>query len=103
MRGESYVVDADVNPDGAISTDGVVRLVQTADVARIAAEAAREPIGPGFGKDLRPHARGAARMIDEITASGPCDLNTWEPAYGRLAEAQVKWEAAHGRPLVLEA
>jgi tRNA threonylcarbamoyladenosine biosynthesis protein TsaB len=42
-------------------------------------------------------------MIDEITASGPCDLNTWEPAYGRLAEAQVKWEAAHGRPLVLEA
>jgi tRNA threonylcarbamoyladenosine biosynthesis protein TsaB len=26
-------------------------------------------------------------------------LATWEPAYGRLAEAQVKWEAAHGRPL----
>jgi tRNA threonylcarbamoyladenosine biosynthesis protein TsaB len=26
-------------------------------------------------------------------------LDAWEPAYGRLAEAQVKWEAAHGRPL----
>jgi tRNA threonylcarbamoyladenosine biosynthesis protein TsaB len=23
----------------------------------------------------------------------------WEPEYGRLAEAQVRWEAAHGRPL----
>jgi tRNA threonylcarbamoyladenosine biosynthesis protein TsaB len=29
----------------------------------------------------------------------PVALDTWEPAYGRLAEAQVKWEAAHGRPL----
>jgi tRNA threonylcarbamoyladenosine biosynthesis protein TsaB len=27
------------------------------------------------------------------------DLATWEPNYGRLAEAQVKWEAAHGRAL----
>ena len=27
------------------------------------------------------------------------DLDAWEPSYGRLAEAQVKWEAAHGRPL----
>jgi tRNA threonylcarbamoyladenosine biosynthesis protein TsaB len=29
-------------------------------------------------------------------------LPSWEPAYGRLAEAQVKWEAAHGRPLAGE-
>ena len=27
------------------------------------------------------------------------DLDRWEPDYGRLAEAQVKWEATHGRPL----
>jgi len=34
---------------------------------------------------------GAARVItDPVTA---------EPVYGRLAEAQVKWEARHGRPL----
>jgi tRNA threonylcarbamoyladenosine biosynthesis protein TsaB len=31
--------------------------------------------------------------------NGPVDLVRWEPAYGRLAEAQVKWEAAHGTPL----
>jgi len=29
----------------------------------------------------------------------PVDLASWEPDYGRLAEAQVRWEAAHGRPL----
>ena len=103
MRGESYVIDASVTADGAISTDGVVRLVATNDVERIAADGARQLIGPGFGTDLKPHARGAARMIDQIVASGACDLNTWEPAYGRLAEAQVKWEAAHGRPLALDA
>ena len=30
---------------------------------------------------------------------GPVNLSLWEPAYGRLAEAQVKWEAAHGKAL----
>ncbi|MDX2184133.1 MAG: tRNA (adenosine(37)-N6)-threonylcarbamoyltransferase complex dimerization subunit type 1 TsaB [Gemmatimonadaceae bacterium] len=27
------------------------------------------------------------------------DLAKWEPSYGRLAEAQVQWEATHGTPL----
>lgn len=27
------------------------------------------------------------------------ELDAWEPVYGRPAEAQVKWETAHGRPL----
>ena len=47
-----------------------------------------------------PHARGVARVIDSIIAAGEADIDAWEPMYGRLAEAQVKWEAAHGRPLV---
>ena len=34
---------------------------------------------------------GAARAI--------ADPDTAEPVYGRLAEAQAKWEARHGRPL----
>jgi tRNA threonylcarbamoyladenosine biosynthesis protein TsaB len=33
---------------------------------------------------------GAGRVVDALTA---------EPAYGRPAEAQAKWEAQHGRPL----
>lgn len=103
MRGESYVMDADIADDGNISTDGTVRLVPTPDVEKIADESGRALIGPGFGKDIKPHARGVARMLDQIVAAGACELNTWEPAYGRLAEAQVKWEAAHGRPLAVDA
>jgi tRNA threonylcarbamoyladenosine biosynthesis protein TsaB len=49
---------------------------------------------------IMPHARGAAAVLDSIIALGPVDIQTWEPIYGRLAEAQVKWEALHGRPLV---
>jgi tRNA threonylcarbamoyladenosine biosynthesis protein TsaB len=38
-------------------------------------------------------------MMATLLDRGPVDIDTWEPQYGRLAEAQVKWEAAHGRPL----
>jgi tRNA threonylcarbamoyladenosine biosynthesis protein TsaB len=53
--------------------------------------------------EASPHARGAAAMLDHIIAFGRRPLDTWEPDYGRLAEAQVKWEATHGRPLTSEA
>jgi tRNA threonylcarbamoyladenosine biosynthesis protein TsaB len=29
-------------------------------------------------------------------AEAAVSLELWEPVYGRLAEAQVKWEATHG-------
>jgi tRNA threonylcarbamoyladenosine biosynthesis protein TsaB len=102
MRGESYIVAVDALDDGDVLTDGIVTLVPTADVEKIARNSGRDAIGPGFGKNLKPHVRGTRRMLDQIIADGPCDLNTWEPAYGRLAEAQVKWEAAHGRPLAAD-
>jgi tRNA threonylcarbamoyladenosine biosynthesis protein TsaB len=38
-------------------------------------------------------------MLAAIIEAGPVNLASWEPDYGRLAEAQVRWEAAHGRPL----
>jgi tRNA threonylcarbamoyladenosine biosynthesis protein TsaB len=44
-----------------------------------------------------PHARGVARLSP--VEMPEVELATWEPDYGRLAEAQVKWETAHGRSL----
>jgi tRNA threonylcarbamoyladenosine biosynthesis protein TsaB len=38
-------------------------------------------------------------LLESVIEQGPVDLASWEPDYGRLAEAQVRWEAAHGRPL----
>jgi tRNA threonylcarbamoyladenosine biosynthesis protein TsaB len=47
----------------------------------------------------RPDARAALPLLPGIVRAGPVDRAAWEPAYGRLAEAQVRWEATHGRPL----
>jgi tRNA threonylcarbamoyladenosine biosynthesis protein TsaB len=63
----------------------------------------REPlvkvVGPGQRLDFHPHARGVASLLESVVRGGPVDLASWEPSYGRLAEAQVRWEATHGRPL----
>jgi tRNA threonylcarbamoyladenosine biosynthesis protein TsaB len=56
-------------------------------------------IGPGHQHNARPHARGVAPILSKLIEIGPVDLASWEPDYGRLAEAQVRWETAHGRPL----
>jgi tRNA threonylcarbamoyladenosine biosynthesis protein TsaB len=56
-------------------------------------------VGPSQEIGAHPHARGVAPILASIVESGPVSLASWEPDYGRLAEAQVRWEAAHGRPL----
>jgi hypothetical protein len=38
-------------------------------------------------------------LASRLAAAPPVDLATWEPQYGRVAEAQAKWEREHGRPL----
>ena len=56
-----------------------------------------EMIGPPEGA---PHA---ARLIGLVAAPGGAreveDAPGWEPVYGRPAEAQARWEMAHGRSL----
>ena len=99
MRGEFFSARI------ALSGSGSVQVGSTALVSKDELEElrAREPavriVGAGQDIDVRPHARGVAKCLDGILASGPVDLAAWEPDYGRLAEAQVRWEAAHGRPL----
>ncbi|HKP49075.1 MAG TPA: tRNA (adenosine(37)-N6)-threonylcarbamoyltransferase complex dimerization subunit type 1 TsaB [Gemmatimonadales bacterium] len=45
----------------------------------------------------------ASTLLDLLEVEGGTvpvhDLESWEPEYGRPAEAQARWEAAHGRPL----
>jgi len=72
--------------------DGAVRYAD--DVMRWtgAAPVPLEALPPGATMLLSLLPRdGAARIIDDPAAA--------EPVYGRPAEAQVKWEARHGRPL----
>ncbi len=56
-------------------------------------------LGPDEALRAQPHARELRHAQRLALASGAVDLASWEPSYGRLAEAQVKWEAAQGRPL----
>ena len=72
--------------DGAMLYADVVRAWSGADPVPLAA------LPPAASAMLSLFTReGATRVIaDPVTA---------EPVYGRPAEAQVKWEARHGRPL----
>lgn len=57
----------------------------------------REPIGPPEGM---PRASALLALVGtEGALSRVEDPAGWEPDYGRLAEAQARWERAHGRPL----
>lgn len=100
LRGEHYVEMYEVGPAGEVRALTSTWLVPSATVPAVAAEHGARAVGPGQGEhSTDPHARAAARLAALLDATPPADLAGWEPAYGRLAEAQVKWEAAHGRPL----
>lgn len=102
LRGEHYAQLFRVGEDGTISADGPVLLLPSADAVRHAESIGARLVGPGqaSGDGVVPQARAAVHLTKMIEAERAADLASWEPAYGRLAEAQVKWEAVHGRPLV---
>jgi tRNA threonylcarbamoyladenosine biosynthesis protein TsaB len=75
-----------------------VRLVAREALAREAAAMHATVIGPEEHPRTPPRAANVVRLGAWL-ALEPVSLAAWEPDYGRLAEAQVKWEQAHGRPL----
>jgi tRNA threonylcarbamoyladenosine biosynthesis protein TsaB len=98
MRGEYYAARIR-NGVTAIQTDPptIISRQELEDIQ--VRERDLKVIGPGQHVAGPPHARGVAPILDIIINGGPVDLASWEPDYGRLAEAQVRWEAAHGRKL----
>lgn len=101
MRGECHASDVFVASHGVLVHETSARLVRAGDFA---AERTHDKriVGPnvaGVDREAWPHARGVVADLVRLLGQPPVDLDRWEPAYGRLAEAQVKWEAAHGRPL----
>lgn len=99
LRGEQYVARVVTEAEGVVRTvEALPRLVREA-LPDAAAAAGAEWVGPDAPRVAHPDARGAVRCVEWLRRAGPVDLAGWEPTYGRLAEAQVKWEEAHGRPL----
>ena len=98
MRGDVFAAAFSLT-DSAIATLSPTTIVARPDLALFAREFAARSIGPAEELVATPHARGVATIGHLIPWPAAADIGAWEPEYGRLAEAQVKWEAAHGRAL----
>jgi tRNA threonylcarbamoyladenosine biosynthesis protein TsaB len=100
MRGEFFAARIAIRPGSPAAQVDPVALLSADQLLELTTrEPALTTIGPGRTIDAHPHARGVAPLLASIIEGGPVDLASWEPDYGRLAEAQVRWEATHGRPL----
>ena len=99
MRDEWFASLIECAEDGSIDPRGETFIIPDTELGRAAAGREARLLGPGQEIEARPHARGMTKLLEQIISGGPVTIETWEPDYGRLAEAQVRWEAAHGRPL----
>lgn len=99
MRGESFSQVIEVTASGTVSEVSDLRVVREEEIEALARAMDARTAGPGRELDLAPHARGVARLDSHPALRAPVDLASWEPDYGRLAEAQVRWERTHGRSL----
>jgi tRNA threonylcarbamoyladenosine biosynthesis protein TsaB len=100
MRGDVFVAGYEVRADGGFTELAAPVLIPRSSVAQMAGRLAARCVGPGESLNVGPHARGVARLACWLNdGEHEVDITAWEPDYGRLAEAQVRWEAAHGRTL----
>jgi tRNA threonylcarbamoyladenosine biosynthesis protein TsaB len=98
MRGDVFAAAFTVT-EASIAVESPTTIVAKAALEAFAREQSARLVGPDQSMAIAPHARGAASLGSRIEWPVPADLASWEPTYGRLAEAQVRWEAAHGRAL----
>jgi tRNA threonylcarbamoyladenosine biosynthesis protein TsaB len=101
LRGEHYVGLFEVTDARETRALGPELRIPSGEIAERAAQAHARVVGSGLPVDhvTTPRAGAVARLGAMLAAAPEADLATWEPAYGRQAEAQVKWEATHGRAL----
>ena len=97
MRGEFYAADYHTTCDGVTETAGA-RIVEESELQAYASERNARLLVAGHD-GVNPKISDVGRLLDWVFEKGPVDLGSWEPKYGRLAEAQVRWEKAAGRPL----
>jgi tRNA threonylcarbamoyladenosine biosynthesis protein TsaB len=99
LRGDKYIARIELEATGAVRAVEYLGLAAAAELRERAATAKATLIGPDETHRALPHARGLARCWDLALTSGPVVVDSWEPLYGRLAEAQAKWEATAGQAL----
>lgn len=98
MRGDVFGLSVRVDASGNLHPGGGPWLATREEGLARAAREEATVVGPAEGRSLAPHARGFTRLLASGLATR-VDVARWEPDYGRKAEAQVRWEQAHGRAL----
>jgi tRNA threonylcarbamoyladenosine biosynthesis protein TsaB len=114
LRGEVYAgiwqlpegrVDVILQP-GVVSVRDIAHLPDVARVIGRGPVAVLEAVEHRFAaatKHLGEHWPSAGVLLGLVDRLGGTirvdDIATWQPVYGRLAEAQALWEQRHGRPL----
>ena len=94
LRGEWFVQSVTKHVDGTWTVDGPFERIAAQLARERAVERGATIVGPPIDLLQQPDARAALL----IGAHG-VPLDSWEPDYGRMAEAQVLWEATHARAL----
>ncbi len=102
LRGERYAMPVTIDATLQVRAAGDVRRVSADSLGILAADRHQLVV---LGTSL---ASSATRVVPDAAhlvrvhgwrRHGRVSVAEWEPAYGRLAEAQVKWEALHQRTL----
>ena len=103
LRGERYVLDVVFDEEGVVHAH---RPVQRMTVDQLEMHAAGRPrlavlstSTPGLETRLVTPSSAHLCRVAPGEWSNAVPVESWEPQYGRLAEAQVKWEASHGSTL----
>jgi tRNA threonylcarbamoyladenosine biosynthesis protein TsaB len=102
LRGEFYAGLYHVSAASAVIELEPPRIIAAGEIEAVALEYEAKIVSPSeISGAMRASPRAAAvlRVAAWLDGVEPVNIGSWEPAYGRLAEAQVKWESAHGRPL----
>lgn len=97
MRGDFFWQEVNLTRNGSM-VPGISTRTSRAELERHATTRGARIIGPAESPPFSPRAAAFARLI-ELGLATAVEMTTWEPNYGRKAEAQVRWEAAHGREL----
>lgn len=102
LRGERYVLPVVLDDGGFVIIEADVQRMPDSELAtaldgRIPLRVVGGATHP-LGDAVIPDAAALVRVHDWMRGR-VADLAHWEPSYGRLAEAQVKWEDVHQRPL----
>lgn len=103
LRSERYVLDVEIDALGMVHSRSALQRLTIDQLEEYAGArprlSVRSPAAPDLAaRIVTPSAEHLSRVAP-VSWAAAVPLDLWEPQYGRLAEAQVKWEASHGTPL----